>query len=43
MARILKERLEKIADRVRSESQCGFRKGHGRVDTILKLDKLLRK
>ena len=42
-ARILKERLEKIADRVLPESQCGFRKGRGCVDMIFVARQLIEK
>ena len=42
-ARILKERLEKIADRVLPESQCGFRKGRGCVDMIFAARQLIEK
>ena len=33
-ARTLKQRLEKVAEEVLAESQCGFRKGRGCVDMI---------
>lgn len=43
MARIIKERLEKIADRVLPESQCGFIKGRGCVDMIFAARQLIEK
>ena len=43
MARIVKERLEKIADRVVPESQNGFRKGRGCVDMLFVARQLLEK
>lgn len=43
MARIVKERLEQIADRVLPESQSGFRKGRGCVDMIFAARQLVEK
>ena len=43
MARIVKERLEQIADRVLPESQSGFRKGHGCVGMIFVARQLVKK
>ena len=43
MARIVKERLEQIADRVLPESQSGFRKGRGCVDMIFVARQLVEK
>lgn len=43
MARILKERLEKISDRVLPVSQCRFRRGRGGVDTIFAARQLIEK
>ena len=43
MARILKERLEVVADRILPESQCGFRKGRGCIDMIFVARQLIEK
>ena len=43
LARIVKERLEGIADRVLPESQSGFRKGRGCVDMIFVARQLIEK
>ena len=43
MARIVKERLEQITDRILPESQCGFRKGRGCVDMIFVTRQLVEK
>ena len=43
MARIAKERLELIADRVLPESQSGFRKGRGCIDMIFVARQLVEK
>ncbi len=42
-ARILQERLQKLAEKVLPESQCGFRKGRGCVDMIVAARQLLEK
>ena len=42
-ARILQERLQKLAEKVLPESQCGFRKGRGCVDMIFAARQLLEK
>ena len=43
MARILKKRLEVVADQIIPESQCGFRKGHGCIDMIFVARQLIEK
>ena len=43
MARIVKERLDQIADRVLPESQSGFRKARGCVDMIFVTTQLVEK
>ena len=43
LSRIVKERLEVIADRVLPESQSGFRKGRGCVDMIFAARQLVEK
>ena len=43
MARIMKERLDQIADRVLPESQSGFRKARGCVDMIFVTRQLVEK
>ena len=43
MARILKERLEVVADRILPEFQCGFRKGRGCIDMIFVARQLIEK
>ena len=42
-ARILKDRLEVIAERVLPESQCGFRRGRGCIDMIFATRQLVEK
>ena len=43
LARILKQRLEVVAERELTESQCGFRKGRGCVDMIFCARQLIEK
>lgn len=43
MARILKERLEVVADQILPESQCGFRKDRGCIDMIFVARQLIEK
>ena len=42
-ARIVKERLQVIAERILPDSQCGFRKKHGCVDMIFVARQLIEK
>ena len=42
-ARILKQRLESVAEKELAESQCGFRKGRGCVDMIFCARQLIEK
>ena len=43
MARIVKERLEQITDKILPESQCGFTKGYGSIDTIFVTGQIVEK
>ena len=43
VARVLQERLQKIAEDKLPESQCGFRKGRGCTDMIFTIRQLVEK
>ena len=42
-ARVLQARLQKLAERIYSESQCGFRAGRSTVDMVFSLRQLPEK
>ena len=43
VARIIRGRLQKLAERELLESQCGFRKGHGYMDMVFTIRQLTEK
>jgi hypothetical protein len=43
VARVLQERLQKLAEEKLPESQCGFRTGHGCIDMIFTIRQLVEK
>ena len=43
LARIIQERLQRLAEKELPESQCGFRKGHGCSDMVFTVRQLIEK